>query len=120
MSLGYLPIIFSDWGAIVLVLCNKIKCRESQKTIKMYYVKTVDLTPETRKKRRHDIPEKDPNSPSEDLTEVGNQRPYKDATTKKTTLVDERLFRNSCYFKYDFLECMDASKPHPIREHCHS
>ena len=61
----------------------------------MYYVKKVDLTPEARKKRRHNIPEKDANTPSEELTEVGNQRPYKDATIKKTTLVDDRLFRSS-------------------------
>jgi len=49
----------------------------------MYYVKTVDLTPEARKRRRHRIPGKDANTPSEELTEVGNQRPYKDATIKK-------------------------------------
>ena len=40
-----------------------------QQTIKMYYVKTVDLT---RKKRRIQIPGKDANTPSEEVTEVGS------------------------------------------------
>ena len=46
----------------------------------MYSDKTVDLTPEARKRRRHNIPEKDADTPSEELTEVGKQRLYKNAT----------------------------------------
>ena len=46
----------------------------------MYYDKTVDLTPKARKRRSHEIPEKDVNTPSEELTEAGNQRLYKNAT----------------------------------------
>jgi len=46
----------------------------------MYYDKTVVLTPEARKRRSHDIPEKDANTLSEELTEVGNQCVYKNAT----------------------------------------
>jgi len=91
-------------GVLLYLCCFKvqIKCRESQQTIKMYYVKTVDLTPEARKKRRHNSPDKDANTPRKQLTEVGNQRPCKDATVKKTTLVDERLFRSSCSFERRF------------------
>ena len=62
----------------------------------MYYDKTVDLTPEARKIRSHEIPEKVANTPSEELTEVGNQRLYKNATIK-TTLVYERLFRTALF-----------------------
>ena len=58
----------------------------------MYYVKAVDLIPEARKTRRYQITGKDAYTPSEELTEVGNRRSYKEATIKKTTLVDERLF----------------------------
>ena len=56
----------------------------------MYYVKTVDLTPEARKRRRPKIPGTDANTPSE-LTEVVNQRPYKDATIKSDTCVWETI-----------------------------
>ena len=69
----------------------------------MYYIKTVDVTPKARTKRRHNIPGKDGNTPSERLTEVGYQRLYKDASKKKTTLVYDHC-------KDDFLECMYASK----------
>ena len=58
----------------------KVKSRENQQTINIYYDKTVDLTPEARERRSHEIPEKDANTPSEELTEVGNQRLYKNAT----------------------------------------
>ena len=69
----------------------------------MYYVKAVDLIPEARKKRRYKITGKDAYTPSEELTEVGNQRSYKDATIKKTTLVDERIFRSSCSLQRRFI-----------------
>ena len=74
----------------------EVKSRESQQTINTYYVKTVDMTPETRKRKSHEIPGKYANTPSEELTEVGNQRLYKDATIKKRTRVYERIFRSSC------------------------
>jgi len=35
----------------------------------MYYDKTVDLTSKARKRRSHEIPGKDANTPSEELTE---------------------------------------------------
>ena len=53
----------------------------------MYYVKTVDLTREARKRRSHEIPRKDANTPSEELTEVGTQRLYKNASIKNDTCI---------------------------------
>ena len=96
---------------VVLVQVQVIS-RESQQTITMYYVKTVDLTPEARKRRTHEIPGKDANTPSEELTEVGNQHLYKNATIKKRHLYMRDYFEVNVDFKDDFLEYMDASKPH--------
>ena len=53
----------------------------------MYYVKTIDLAPEARKTRRRNIPGRDANIPSEELTEVGNQCPYKGATINNDTCI---------------------------------
>jgi len=47
--------------------------------------KTVDWTPEGRKKRKHKCSVKDANSPSEEVTKVGILRPYKDATIKNNS-----------------------------------
>ena len=80
----------------------KVKNRESQQTINMYYDKTVDLTPEARKRRSHEIPEKDANTPSEVLNKVGNQRLYKNATIP---LYMRDYFEGHVDFK-------DAFKPH--------
>ena len=87
---------------------GQVKSRKSPQAIYMYYVKTVDLTPEARKRRSHEIPGKDANTPSEKLTEVGNQRLYKNATTKERHLYMKDYFEVHVDFKVDFLECMDA------------
>ena len=62
---------------------KQLKSRVSQQAIN----KTVDLTPEARKRRKHNIPGKDANTPSEEITVVGNQRLYKDATIKNDTCI---------------------------------
>ena len=66
----------------------------------MYYNKTVDLTPEAGKRRSHEIPGNDANT----LTEVGNQRLYKNATIK-TTLLEEI---SSMYYSKDQVNVFPA------------
>ena len=73
------------------------------------YVKTVDLTPEAKKKRKHKIPGKDADTLSEEVTEGESLHPYKDATIKQTTFVDERLFRSPCSLQRRFLGCLQTA-----------
>ena len=76
-------------GVLLYLCCFKVegKSRECQQTINTYYVKTVDVTLEARKRRSHEIPGKDANTPSEELIEVENLRLYKNATIKNDTCI---------------------------------
>ena len=101
----YLFLLSLVIGVLLYLCCFtvQVKCHKSQQTIKMYYVKVVDLTPEAKKKRRYKIPGKDANPPSEEVTEVGSLCPYKDAIIKQITFVVERLFRSPCSLHRRFL-----------------